>query len=99
MFTWLQEAPVLPTVANDAPAIDLSALPADVELMHLLELATRKGVRILIDGYEVLGLAPQAGAEPLRLAHLKSAVRSLAKQQFIPALALQLCRAPELETI
>jgi GT2 family glycosyltransferase len=96
MFGWLQEAPIVPAVAGDAPAIDLAALPAETELRHLLDLATRKGVRVLIDGCEVLTLAPQAGAEPLRLVHLKSAVRSLAKQQFIPALALQMAQAQEL---
>ena len=99
MFAWLQEAPIIPAVVSDAPVIDFAALPADAELTYMLELATHKGVRVLIDGCEVLTLAPQAGAEPLQLAHLKRAVRSLAKQQFIPALALQLCRAQELASI
>lgn len=94
MLGWLQEAPLTPAVASDAPAIDLAA-PVDPALQRKLDLATEKGVRVLFEGFEVLALPPQVGAEPLRLDHLHGAVRKLAKRQFIPALALQACRSKE----
>jgi hypothetical protein len=43
-----------------------------------------------IAGFEALVLPPQLGAEPLRLEHLHGAVRTLARKQFVPALALHL---------
>jgi glycosyltransferase involved in cell wall biosynthesis len=95
LLAWLQEAPVVPAVAGDAPAIDLAAPFPESVLQAKLSAASQKGIRVLIDGYEVLALPPQAGAEPLRLEHLRGALRKLAGQQFIPALALHTCRSEE----
>jgi glycosyltransferase involved in cell wall biosynthesis len=90
LAAWLQEAPVPPSVATNAPAIDLAHVPPAEELRTLLDRATLQGVRVQIMGFEALVLPPQLGAEPLRLEHLHGAVRALARRQFIPALALQL---------
>jgi glycosyltransferase involved in cell wall biosynthesis len=90
LASWLQEVPMSPTVAGDAPMFDLFALPPDDALPDLLAQASIKGARVLIDGLEVLVVPPQLGAEPLRLEHLHGAVRTLAKHQFIPALAVHM---------
>jgi len=90
LSAWLQEAPVAPSVAINAPAIDLTNLPPAAELRHLLNRATVQGVRVQIAGFETLALPPQVGAEPLRVEHLQGAVRALAQRQFVPALALHL---------
>lgn len=90
LAAWLQEAPVTPSVATNAPAIDLANLPPSAELRRLLDRATTQGVRVQIAGFETLALPPQLGAEPLRLEHLHGAVRAQAQKQFIPALALHL---------
>jgi glycosyltransferase involved in cell wall biosynthesis len=90
LAAWLQEAPALPAVATNAPAIDLAHLPPAEELRLLLGRATAQGVRVHIAGFEALVLRPELGAEPLRLEHLHGAVRALARKQFVPALALHL---------
>lgn len=90
LAAWLQEAPVTPSVATNAPAIDLTNLPPAAELRRLLDRATMQGVRVQIAGFETLALPPQLGAEPLRLEHLHGAVRALAQKQFVPSLALHL---------
>jgi glycosyltransferase involved in cell wall biosynthesis len=90
LANWLQEAPVTPSVAINAPTIDLAHLPPAEELWLLLDRATTQGVRVHIAGFEVVVLPPQLGAEPLRLEHLHAAVRALARRQFVPALALHL---------
>ena len=90
---WLQEAPLPPAVAGDAPVVDLAALPAADALEEALKHATDQGLRLALGGYEVLTIPPQPGAEPLRDEHLHLALRELAEQQFVPALAMHLVRS------
>lgn len=93
LSAWLQEAPLLPTVAADAPLIEMTALPSAPLSKDTLEQATRAGARLTIGGMEVLSLPPQPGAEPLREEHLRAALDDLLGQQFVPAVALQMLRA------
>jgi glycosyltransferase involved in cell wall biosynthesis len=92
---WLQEGPALLSVAVDAPVIDLAAPPPADALAGMLRAAERRGLRLMLNGVEISVLAPQHGAAPLEEAHLQSALRSLAQQQFIPALSLHLANAQE----
>ena len=88
LAAWLQESPALPTIATNAPVIDLSHVPPAEKLRLLLDQGAVRGVRVHIAGFEALALPPQLGAEPLQLEHLHGAVRALAQKQFVPALAL-----------
>lgn len=93
LAAWLQEAPMPPAVASNAPIIDMAALPPVDVLQGMLERATSIGLRLCLEGVEVLTMPPQPGAEPLREEHLHSALRGLAEWQFVPALALHLIRS------
>jgi hypothetical protein len=95
MLSWLQEAPMSPVVAADAPRFDIAATPSGDELCRMLKAAGAKGIRVLVEGTEVLALPPVVGAEQLRLEHIHGAVRELCGQQFVPALALHACRSKE----
>ena len=93
LANWLQEAPMAPAAASDAPVVDMAALPPTDVLQILLEEAANTGLRLHWEGIEVLAIPPQPGAEPLREEHLRSALGGLAEEQFIPALALHLIRS------
>jgi hypothetical protein len=87
-LAWLGKAPPQQKQTIDAPAIELMALPDGDELEELLATATRKGALLMVGGVNVMALAPNPGAEPLRPAHLEAALREAASRRFIPALAL-----------
>ena len=93
LAAWLQEVPLPPAVAVDALALDLSALPPKDVLHAILERSAYQGVRLTLEGVEILALPPHPGAEPLREEHIRGALSKLAQQQFVPALALHLARA------
>src|SRR5262249_38805780 len=88
LYAWLQEAPLTPSVATDAPCVDLAALPSETNLNFMLEQATRLGLRLSLEGIEVTAIPPLPGAEPLQTHHLYTALRDLAQDQFVPAQAL-----------
>jgi GT2 family glycosyltransferase len=90
---WLQEAPVPPTVASSAPVVDMAAPPPPDVLQGVLEQATNTGLRLALEGVEVVAIPPQPGAEPLREEHLHRALQQLVERQFVPALALHLIRS------
>jgi len=90
---WLQEAPLPPAVAPDAPVHDLASSRTDAALAEVLDLGSRVGLRLLVDGSEVLALPPKPGCEPLRPPHLAALVSELAESELIPALALKWVRA------
>jgi hypothetical protein len=93
LAAWLQDAPMSPAVAADAPFVDLAALPPVETLDQVLEQGNHTGIRIGLGGIEVLALPPQPGAEPLRRESLYCAWRERAQQQFVPPLALHLIQA------
>jgi GT2 family glycosyltransferase len=93
--SWLGEVPPRLSQAIDAPMIDLSRLPEEAKLEHLLEIANTKGVVLAHNGIIVLSLPPQPGAEPLQLKHLQQALRDHVENHFNPALALGLARATQ----
>jgi len=92
LASWLQDVPMPPCVRSDAPAIDMAALPPADALAELLARASEAGVRLVVEGIEVLAIPPQLGAEPLREEHLHDALRQMARRQFIPALAMHTLR-------
>jgi len=93
LYAWLQEAPLAPSVAADAPCVDLAALPSETNLDVVLEQATHFGLRLSLEGIEVTAIPPLPGAEPLQAHHLYAALRDLAQHQFVPAQALCLSRS------
>ena len=95
MTAWLQEAPVPPAVAGNAPIVDITTLPADETLEQLLEQASHLGLRLAIGGIELLAVPPQPGAEPLRKEHLQHLFKNLAMHRFIPVLGLELIQAKQ----
>ncbi len=90
LSSWLQDGPPLPTVASDAPVVDVLKLSqiTDAELLE----ASRKGVRLTCDGIEVTTLPPRPGAESLRVEHLAYAFGEHARRTFVPALAIHFAR-------
>jgi len=92
LASWLQDVPMPPCVQSHAPVIDMAALPSADTLAELLAQATTAGVRLVIEGVEVLAMPPQLGAEPLRQEHLHDALREMARRKFIPALAMHTLR-------
>src|SRR5262249_46939869 len=89
---WVQEGPDFDGVGARAPTLDLSAMPMESELSRILLEGTAKGLVLTFDVIEVLVLPPDAGAEPLNERHIRSALRRMPKEQFIPPLALKLVR-------
>jgi hypothetical protein len=87
---WLQEAPLYPTLAANAPTLDLNNLPDPKTLPVVLQRASEAGLRLTLNGLDLLTIPPKPGAEPLRPVHLEAALRELAGQNFVPALALPL---------
>jgi hypothetical protein len=92
LASWLQDVPMPPCVLSDAPVIDMAALPSADTLAELLTQASTAGVRLAIEGVEVLAMPPQLGAEPVCEQHLHDALREMARRQFIPALAMHSLR-------
>ena len=82
-----------PAVASDAPVVDMATLPSADVLRQVLERASHMGLRLALGGAEVLTIAPQPGAEPLREEHLHRTLQELAERQFVPALGLYLLRS------
>jgi hypothetical protein len=91
--SWLQEAPLLPTTTSHAPVVDMSNLPAEDILQDILDRGTDLGLRLKIEGFEIMSIPPQPGAEPLHKAHLYQKLRDMARNEFIPAMALSLIRS------
>jgi glycosyltransferase involved in cell wall biosynthesis len=90
---WLQEVPFPPAIAPDAPVLDLAAPGLEATVAAVLDHGSRFGLRVVIDGIEVLAIPPKPGWEPLRLQHVQACLRELAESQFVPALALKWLRA------
>lgn len=93
LLAWLQEAPLAPPMASDAVTLDLAALPIGDDLAACLAEGSQKGVRLLLNGYEMTTIPPQPGAEPLRVEHLRAELRALARREFVPGLAIQLAQS------
>ncbi len=93
LTTFMQEAEPKPAVAFDAPILDIAALPPTSALEEILMQGNSKGVRLTLDGEELLSIAPQYAAEPLRREHLDRALNDLTRQRFLPAVALGIIRS------
>jgi GT2 family glycosyltransferase len=86
----MQEAEPKPAVACDAPVLDIATLPPPSDLEEIMMQENSKGVRLTLDGEELLSIAPQYAAEPLRKEHLDRALNDLARKRFLPALAFRM---------
>lgn len=90
MHNLLQEVPIMPAMSENAPIIDMSNLPPKAELQDILEGATQLGLRLALEGIEILTVPPQPGSETLRKKHLESMLQQLKEQEFVPAIIPQL---------
>jgi glycosyltransferase involved in cell wall biosynthesis len=90
LAAWLQEAPIRPPLAKDAPLLELTAPPSTSELERILDRGTDAGLRLALEGIEILAIAPQYGAEPLRREHVYQALQELATQELVPPLVLHM---------
>lgn len=90
---WLQDAPLPPSIASNAPIIDIAKSPPAETMTGLLDQATTLGLRITFEGIEILSLPPQPGLEPLQKEHLDTILRRVIQQQFVPALAFRFIRS------
>ena len=85
---WLQDGPAPAAVALEAPLLDLERLPPADQLAAILASASADGLRVAWRGAELGALAPVAGAEPLRLEHVRPWARNLLRNWFVPELML-----------
>jgi hypothetical protein len=97
MVAWMQEAFVAPSVARDAPLIQMDQPESFEEQQAKLDLAQRAGLRVAWQGMEILSIPPAPGYEPLRYEHLQAMVWQAARNRFIPAMALSLIQRDELD--
>jgi glycosyltransferase involved in cell wall biosynthesis len=84
---WSEEETDAAVIQAKAPCLEWTRLASRPHLDELLAEGSRKGIRILIDGMEVLTLPPEPWAEPLRREHIELALSRICAQQFVPALA------------
>ena len=80
----------MPAMSENAPIIDMFNLPPKAELQDILEGATQLGLRLALEGIEILTVPPQPGSETLRKKHLESMLQQLKEQEFVPAIIPQL---------
>ena len=97
LASWIQEAPIMPTVGVDAPLIHLDQPESLEERQIKLELAQKVGARAAWQGTELFSIPPMPGYEPLRFDHLLAVFRQQARQKFIPPLALSLIQRKDLD--
>jgi glycosyltransferase involved in cell wall biosynthesis len=84
---WKEEETNAAVIGAGAPCLEWTKLPADSHLEELLAEGSRIGIRILIDGLEVLAIPPEPWSEPLRREHIELALSRTCAEQFVPALA------------
>ena len=83
---WTEEETNATTIAPDAPCLEWTMPPAMPRLEELLAEGSRKGIRVLIDGMEVLTMPAEPWSEPLRIEHIQRALSSVCTEQLVPAL-------------
>jgi hypothetical protein len=84
---WTEEETNAAVIGAGAPCLEWTKLPAMSRLGELLAEGSRIGIRILIDGMEVLAIPPEPWSEPLRKEHIELALSRTCAEQFVPALA------------
>jgi GT2 family glycosyltransferase len=89
---WRSGAPAPAGPVRDLPVYDVAAPPHGSELEQILERGTEIGLRIEFEGADVMTIAPDPAAEPLRPEHIDLIVRDLARTSFVPAIARQFVR-------
>jgi hypothetical protein len=86
----MQEAEPKPAVASDAPVFDIAARLPPSGLEQILMHENSKGVRLTLDGEELVSIPPKYAAEPLRKEHLDRVLKDLTHTRFLPGLALNM---------
>jgi glycosyltransferase involved in cell wall biosynthesis len=70
LLNWLQDGPAPPTIAPDAPLLNVDNLNEHRGDQSIVKLDCEKGLRVAVRGVEIGAMAPLIGAEPLRYAHV-----------------------------
>ena len=89
LLAWLQEGPLEPSMAGDAPVLDADAPPGPECFAGLLEAASRTGLRVRYAGVEIGVLPPRVGAEPLRSEHVRRWLHEFLTSNFVPEWAME----------
>jgi glycosyltransferase involved in cell wall biosynthesis len=91
---WTQEETNAAVIGAGAPCLEWTTLHKTKRLDELLAEGSRIGIRILIDGMEVLAIPPEPWSEPLRSEHIELALSRTCAEQFVPALASRSIKFP-----
>jgi glycosyltransferase involved in cell wall biosynthesis len=83
---WTEEETNAWVVASDAPAIDWGKLPETPDLLRILSEGSRKGLRVLMDGIEVLRISAEPGSQSLTLQNVEMIIRRRCTEEIVPAL-------------
>ena len=83
---WIEEETSAPVIGAEAPSLEWTRLPTMPRLDKLLAEGSTKGLRVLIDGTEVLAIPPEPWSESLRKEHIELALSRIYAEQFVPAL-------------
>lgn len=97
MIAYMQEAPVAPSVATDAPLIQMDQPESFDERQAKLDLAQRTGLRVAWQGLEIFSIPPMPGYESLRYEHIQAMMWQATKYRLIPAMAISLIQSKELD--
>jgi GT2 family glycosyltransferase len=101
LTAWTEEGMNAWIVASDAPSIDWNKLPETSELLRILSEGSRKGLRVLMDGIEVLRIPVEPWSESLTLENVEMMIRRRCTEEIVPALvpaSLLLLWHPDRET-
>ena len=85
LSSWLQDAPLPPTITPATPSIEMGrllALDPDTPVDDVVKGADKLGVRVLYSGMQLLGFAADPGAERLRVFHVAAAAQRLLHERF-----------------
>lgn len=86
LIEWVEEGSNASIMAADAPSLDLCCVREGQELNDILAAGSRKGLRVLIQGTELLQIAAEPWSAPLTLENVESAIRLRCEQGIVPAL-------------
>ncbi|MBV9087227.1 MAG: hypothetical protein JOY79_07075, partial [Acidobacteriaceae bacterium] len=83
---WTEEETYAAVLTAGAPRLEWTTQATVSSIEEILRDGSRKGIRILLGGIEVLAIAPEPWSEPLRPEHIELALCRLPAEQFVPAL-------------
>ena len=95
MYSWLQEGPYPQPVAFDAPVVDLVQQEVLNIPDEILERANVLGLRLTINGSEILTIPVVPGCEPITRKHIDRYLYESMKNRFLPEFAYHMICSAE----